>query len=38
MEVGSLHDRPYTVTGPQKDKIRKEMDTTIKFLINQHHL
>jgi len=38
MEVGSLHDRPYTLTGPQKDKIRKEVDTTIKFLINRHHL
>jgi len=38
MEVGSLHDRPYTVTGPQKDKIHKEVDRTIKFLSNQHHL
>ena len=38
MEVSSLHDRPYTVTGSQKDVIRKEMDKTIKFLISQHHL
>jgi len=38
MEVSSLHDRPYTVTGSQKDVIRKEMDKTIKFLINQHQL
>jgi acetoin utilization protein AcuC len=38
MEVSSLHDRPYTVTGSQKDVIRKEMDKTIQYLINQHHL
>jgi len=38
MEVGSLHDRPYTVRGPQKDKIRKEVDKTITFLTNRHHL
>ena len=38
MEVSSLHDRPYSVTGSQKDTIRKEMAKTIQFLINQHHL
>ena len=38
MEVSSLYDRPYTVTGPEKDKIRQEVDKTIKFLIKQHHL
>ena len=38
IEVGSLHDRPYTVTGPQKDKIRKEVDKTIRYIIKRHHL
>jgi len=38
MEVGSLSDRPYTITGPEKDKIRRAMDRTIKFLIKRHHL
>lgn len=38
MEVSSLHDRPYTVTGPQKDTIRKEVQKTIAFLTSRHHL
>ena len=38
MEVSSLYDRPYTITGPEKDKIRQEVDKTITFLIKRHHL
>ena len=38
MEVSSLYDRPYTVTGPEKDKIRQEVDKTIEFLIKRHHV
>lgn len=38
MEVGSLHDRPYKVTGPEKDKIRREVDKTMDYLIKRHHL
>jgi hypothetical protein len=38
MEVSSLYDRPYTITGPEKDKIRQEVDKTIEFLIKRHHL
>ena len=38
MEVGSLYDRPYAVRGPEKEKIRKEVDKTIRFLIKRHHL
>jgi len=38
MEVSSLHDRPYTVSGPEKDKIRQEVGKTIKFLVKRHHL
>jgi acetoin utilization protein AcuC len=38
MEVGSLYDRPYAVKGPEKEKIRKEVDKTIQFLIKRHHL
>ena len=38
MEVSSLYDRPYTITGPEKDKIHQEVDKTIEFLIKRHHL
>jgi len=38
MEVGSLYDRPYNITGPEKDKIRQEVDETIKYLIKRHNL
>jgi len=38
MEVSSLHDEPYLVTGPEKDKIRKEVNETVEFLIKRHHL
>jgi acetoin utilization protein AcuC len=38
MEVSSLHDRPYAVTGPQKDRLRKEVDNTIAYLIKRHNL
>ena len=38
MEVSSLYDRPYTVTGPQKDKARREVDHTIEVLIKRHRL
>ncbi len=38
MEVSSLYDRPYTVTGPEKDKTRQEVDKTIEFLIKRHNL
>ncbi len=38
MEVGSLYDRPYTTTGPEKDIIRKEVDKIVKSLIKRHHL
>jgi len=38
MEVSSLHDRPYTVTGLQKDKARREVENTIEFLVKRHNL
>ena len=38
LEVSSLHDRPYPVTGPQKDKLRREIDHTIEALVKRHHL
>jgi acetoin utilization protein AcuC len=38
MEVSSLHDRPYTVSGPEKDKIRQEVGKTITFLVKRHQL
>ncbi|MFW6146873.1 MAG: acetoin utilization protein AcuC [Thermodesulfobacteriota bacterium] len=38
MEVSSLHDRPYTLTGPQKDTLRREVDSTIAYLIKRHNL
>jgi acetoin utilization protein AcuC len=38
MEVGSLYDRPHAVTGPEKERIRKQVDTTIQFLIKRLHL
>jgi len=38
MEVSSLYDRPYTITGPEKDKIRQEVDKTIEFLIKRRHV
>jgi len=38
MEVSSLYDRPYTITGPEKDKIRQEVEKTIEFLTKRHHL
>jgi len=38
MEVSSLYDRPYTTKGPEKDKIRQEVDKTIEFLIKRHQL
>lgn len=38
MEVSSLHDRPYTVTGPQKDRLRREVGHTIEFLVKRHNL
>jgi acetoin utilization protein AcuC len=38
MEVSSLHDRPYTVSGPEKDRIRQEVGKTITFLVKRHQL
>ena len=38
MEVSSLYDQPYTTTGPEKDKIRQEVDKIVKSLIKRHHL
>ena len=38
MEVGSLYDRPYAVTGPEKESIRQEVGKTVEFLINRHRL
>ena len=38
MEVSSLYDRPYRVTGPQKDTIRQEVDKVIEYLIKRHGL
>ncbi len=38
MEVSNLYDRPYTVKGPEKDRIRHEVDKTIRFLIKRHQL
>jgi acetoin utilization protein AcuC len=38
VEVSSLYDRPYMVKGPDKDKIRQEVDRTIRYLIRRHHL
>jgi len=38
MDVGSLHNRPYTITGPKKDKIRKVVNTTITSLIKRQNV
>ncbi len=38
IEAGSLHNRPYTITEPQKDKIRKDMITTITSLIKRQNV
>lgn len=38
MEVSSLYDRPYMTKGPEKDKIRQEVEKTLEFLIKRHHL
>jgi hypothetical protein len=38
MEVGSLYDRPYAVTGPEKESIRQEVGKTMEFLIKRHGL
>ena len=38
MEIGSLYDFPYTVTGPEKTKIRQEANKTISFLSQRYHL
>jgi acetoin utilization protein AcuC len=38
MEVSSLYDRPYSVKGSEKNKIRQKVDKTIEFLIKRHHL
>jgi len=38
VEVSSLYDRPYVITGPEKDKIRQEVDKTIKFFVKHHQL
>ena len=38
MEVSSLHDRPYTIKGDEKDKIRHEVDKTMDVLIKRHRL
>jgi len=38
MEVGSLSDRPYAVTGPEKESIRQEVGKTMEFLIKRHQL
>lgn len=38
MEVSSLHDKPYFVTGPEKEKIRKDFKKTIEYIIKHHDL
>ena len=38
IEVGSLYGWPYIVRALENDKIRQEVDRTIKFLIKGHHL
>jgi hypothetical protein len=38
MEVSSLHDRPYSLTGPQKDALKQEVDSSIAYLIKRHNL
>jgi hypothetical protein len=38
MEVGTLHDWPYTVRGPEKDKIRQQVNKTITSLIKRNNL
>ena len=38
IEAGSLHNRPYTITGPQKDKIRQEVNKTITSLIKRQNV
>jgi len=38
IEAGSLHNRPHTITGPQRDKIRKEMNSTITSLIKRQNV
>ncbi len=35
MEVSSLYDRPYIVKGPKKEKIRKQVEKTVKFLFEK---
>lgn len=38
MEVSSLHDKPYCIKGQEKDKIRKELNETVEFLVKLHNL
>jgi acetoin utilization protein AcuC len=38
MEVSSLYDKPHLVVGLEKDKIRKEVEETIEYLIRRHNL
>jgi len=38
IEAGSLHNRPHTITGPQKDKMRKEMNSAITSLIKRQNV
>jgi acetoin utilization protein AcuC len=38
MEVSSLYDQPYAVTGPQKDSIRRDVEKTIEYLVKRHRL
>ncbi|HUU41027.1 MAG TPA: hypothetical protein VMW42_08810, partial [Desulfatiglandales bacterium] len=37
-EVSSLYDRPYSTTGQEKEKIRREVDEMITFLVERHRL
>jgi len=38
IEAGSLHNRQYTITEPQKDKIRKVVNTAITSLIKRQNV
>jgi len=38
IEAGSLHNRPYTITGQQKYKIRKVVNTSITSLIKRQNV
>ena len=36
IELCSLHDCPYKMTGPHRDTFRKEVHKTVQVIINYH--